>query len=288
MADGRIAAAHLDHLGQSLRHLNDTQRQTLLSDSARLVILAANATPDQFARTLRSEERRLADDDGIDRLRRQRQAVRLRSRVEPETGMHIWTLTLDPVTGLKLHNRVRAATEALFHTTTPDDCPTDPLDKQAFLRAHALLDMLNGNSARMARPEIIVVVDTIVTEGHPVVDWGLPVEIPDRVLRDLWGDADVHAVIVRNAVVLHAPGQLNLGRSTRLANRAQRRALRALYATCAIPGCAARFDNCTIHHIIWWRNGGRTNLDNLLPVCSKHHHLVHEGGWSFTSGPTEH
>jgi hypothetical protein len=281
LADGRIAAGHVDHLGQSLRRLNETQRAVLLSDTARLATLAANSTPDQFARTLRAEERRLADDDGMDRLARQRQAVRLRSRVEPESGMHIWTLTLDPVTGLKLYNRVQAATEALFHTTTPPDCPTDPLDKQAFLRAHALLGMLNGHGVRMARPEIVVVIDTTVTaDGAPVVDWGLPAEIPDRVLQELYGDADTHTVIIRGGVVLHAPGQLNLGRCTRLANRAQRRALRALYATCAIPGCAVRFDNCTIHHVHWWRHGGRTDFCNLLPLCSKHHHLVHEGGWN--------
>jgi len=35
----------------------------------------------------------------------------------------------------------------------------------------------------------------------------------------------------------------------------------------------------TIHHVIWYRNGGRTDIGHLLPVCSKHHHLVHEGGW---------
>jgi hypothetical protein len=104
------------------------------------------------------------------------------------------------------------------------------------------------------------------------------------VLRDLWPDADVHAVVVRNGVVLHAPGQLDLGRTTRLANRAQRRALRALYATCAVPGCASRFDTCTIHHIHWWRNGGPTDLHNLLPICSRHHHLVHEGGWQLHLG----
>ncbi len=25
-----------------------------------------------------------------------------------------------------------------------------------------------------------------------------------------------------------------------------------------------------------------TDLDNLLPLCSRHHHLVHEGGWTLT------
>jgi hypothetical protein len=140
--------------------------------------------------------------------------------------------------------------------------------------------LLDGKGFRLGRPEFIVVIDTTTGGQAPTVDWGLPVEIPDRVLRDLWGDADVHGVIVRNGVVLHAPGELNLGRTTRLANRAQRRALRATYATCAIPGCAARFDACTIHHVIWWRNLGLTDLCNLLPVCSKHHHLVHHGGWT--------
>jgi hypothetical protein len=96
---------------------------------------------------------------------------------------------------------------------------------------------------------------------------------------------DVHTVVVRNGVVLHAPGELHLGRTTRLANRAQRRALRALYATCAIPGCSVRYDRCKLHHIVWWRNGGRTDLDNLVPVCAHHHSKIHDNGWDITVGP---
>jgi Domain of unknown function (DUF222) len=30
----------------------------------------------------------------------------------------------------------------------------------------------------------------------------------------------------------------------------------------------------------WWRHGGRTDLDNLVLICSFHHRLVHELGWS--------
>lgn len=117
------------------------------------------------------------------------------------------------------------------------------------------------------------------------MDWGLPVEVPYRVLADLLGEAEVHAVVVRNGVVLHAPGELNLGRTTRLAGTAQRRALRALYATCAIPGCSVRFDRCKIHHVRWWRHGGRTDLENLLPVCVHHHAKVHDAGWVVVLGP---
>jgi hypothetical protein len=284
LAEGKVASGHLDRLGQTLRRLNAAQRATLLADSGRLVAIAANTTPDDFARTLRREERRLANDDGMPRFRRQQEAVRLNSRIDLDSGMSVWTLTVDPVTGLKLHNRIQAATEALFHTSTPDGCPVDPIEKQAFLRAHALLTLLDGKGCRLSRPEVVVVIDTTTSDQPPTVDWGLPVEIPDQVLRDLWGDADVHAVIVRNGVVLHAPGELNLGRTTRLANRAQRRALRAMYSTCAIPGCAVRFDACTVHHVTWWRNLGLTDLCNLLPVCSKHHQLVHHGGWNLQLG----
>jgi hypothetical protein len=46
-----------------------------------------------------------------------------------------------------------------------------------------------------------------------------------------------------------------------------------------IPGCAARFELCKIHHVHWWRHGGRTDLCNLLPICVKHHTLVHKHGW---------
>ena len=279
---GAVAAAHLDQLGNSLRRLDSTQQASLLADAPRLVAIAANSTPDEFARTLRAEERRLATDDGMARLERQRQAVRLTRRTDMQSGMHIFTLTLDPVTGLMLHNKINAATEDLFHDKTPEGCPTDAVEKQAFLRAHAVMRLINGEGLRLGKPEIVVVVDTTAADpvtGEPTIDWGLPVEIPHRVLIDLFAGADVHSIIVRNGAVVHAPGQLNLARTTRLANRAQRRALRALYSTCAIPGCAARFDLCKIHHVHWWRHGGLTDLRNLLPVCVKHHTAVHAGGW---------
>ena len=93
-------------------------------------------------------------------------------------------------------------------------------------------------------------------------------------------------MIVRNVIVLYTPGDLNTGRNTRLTNRAQRRALRALYRCCSIPGCTVSYDRCKLHHIIWWHNGGHTNLDNLIPVCSNHHTNIHNNGWIIQLDPT--
>ncbi len=180
--------------------------------------------------------------------------------------------------------------QALFAEAVPETCPTDPVLKQQHLRALAFQRLVLDGGAGVGRPgraELIVVVDPDTPDGAggPTVDWGIPVEVPGRVLAEMSTEADVHAVVVRNGVILHAPGELDLGRTTRLANRAQRRALRALYSTCAIPGCAVRYSRCKLHHIIWWRNGGRTDLDNLLPICTHHHSKVHDHGWHLQLGP---
>ena len=87
-------------------------------------------------------------------------------------------------------------------------------------------------------------------------------------------------VSVRDGVVL------DVGRTRRLATRAQRRALRVMHPTCAIPGCQVPFDRCQPHHIHWWRHGGTTDLDNLVPLCARDHHRVHDHGWQLHLDPT--
>ena len=119
----------------------------------------------------------------------------------------------------------------------------------------------------------------------PVVEFSIPVEIPARVLAALAGNADIHAVVVRNGVVLYAPGELNLGRTTRLANRAQRRALRGLYRCCAIPGCSVAYDRCKLHHVIWWRNGGPHRPGQPGSRLHVHHTKIHHDGWIIELGP---
>ena len=208
----------------------------------------------------------------------------------------------DPLLALGLSSRLDAAVATRFAEQTPEFCPTDPVEKNRFLAAHALCGLVTGadrggdgscrdgscrdGRPRVGRPEYVAVIDADAPyRVGPVVEWSIPVELPARVIAQLTGDSDVVGVVVRNGVVLYAPGELNLGRTTRLASRAQRRALRALYSTCAIPGCSVGYDRCKLHHVIWWRNGGRTDLDNLVPCCSRHHSNIHNDGWTIHLGP---
>jgi hypothetical protein len=78
---------------------------------------------------------------------------------------------------------------------------------------------------------------------------------------------------------------IDVGRSKRLATVHQRRALEAIYLHCAILDCEVIFDHCNVHHIKYWENGGPTDLDNMVPLCSQHHHAAHEGGWKLTLNP---
>jgi hypothetical protein len=48
-----------------------------------------------------------------------------------------------------------------------------------------------------------------------------------------------------------------------------------MWSTCAAPACTVRFADCDIHHVDPWHLRGETNLDNLLPLCSRHHHEAH-------------
>ncbi len=282
---GRVSGAHVDVLAWALRQLEPDTRAKLLGESRRLALIAEQSTPDEFARTMRAETRRLErDGDAEAWLERQRRAVRLNTWIDRDTGMGRWSATWDPETMLRLENRLDAQVQAMFHDTQPPGCPVDLLEKQSFLRAHALLALLEGGGARLGRPEIVVVIDD-TANSEPVIDWGLPVDLPRRVLDDLAKTANIYTVVVRNGIIIDAPGQLNLGRTTRIANRAQRRALGAVYPTCAIPGCCVRYSRTKLHHVIWWRHNGLTDLDNLLPVCEQHHQNIHNDGWLLTLTP---
>jgi hypothetical protein len=283
LQDGVVSGAHVDVAGRALRQLEPRQRDGLVDRAGWLVDVAQRSTPEEFRAALACEVRRIQADDGVGRLERQRRATTLRTWVDHRDGMWCLAGRFDPATGVWLHGRLERVVAELFADRVPDTCPSDPSDKQDHLRAQALVALVDGRVRGGGRPEVTVVVD-VTSPAGPVIDWGLPVELPGRVLHELFAVTDPTVVVVRNGVVLHAPGQLDLGRSTRLASRAQRRALRAMYSTCAVPGCAVRFPFTQPHHIVWWERGGMTDLANLVPLCSKHHHCVHDNGWTLTLG----
>ncbi len=279
LARGEASGGHVDVVTRAMRQLTALQRSQLADRGDELALAASQLSRDEFARVVRSELRRIQTDDGLDRLRQQRRNTRLRTWLDRDSGMWCIRGEFDPETGALFEGRLRNAIESLFHDHQPDTCPADPLAKQDHLRALALVALTTGGRARSSgRIDMSVLIDaeTLLCGEHPqtVIDCGLPFDLPVETLRRWACIAEITPIIVGADGV-----SLYLGRDSRTANREQRRALRAMYRCCAIPGCGVGFDHCQIHHLRWFRNLGKTDISNLLPVCNKHHHLVHEGGW---------
>lgn len=153
-------------------------------------------------------------------------------------------------------------------------------DPAASKRADALVALARAALAAGGAPddgddltEVLVVVD------HDVLTLGSEVgrcqihngpAIGSHTARRLCCDAVIRPLI-------HRDGQpLALGRAQRLVNRAQRRTLRFRDGPgCAFPGCVAR--HVDAHHLVFWADGGRTDLENLVLLCRHHHRLLHEG-----------
>jgi 5-methylcytosine-specific restriction endonuclease McrA len=76
------------------------------------------------------------------------------------------------------------------------------------------------------------------------------------------------------------------GRARREPTDAQRREILRRDRHCRFPGCTnATFTN--VHHVVPWKPGGRTDLDNLALLCVHHHHLVHTKGWTLSGDANE-
>jgi hypothetical protein len=75
------------------------------------------------------------------------------------------------------------------------------------------------------------------------------------------------------------------GRRSRVVSPAQRTLLGQLDGECCrFPGCT-RTRNLHAHHVVFWRDGGPTDLSNLLLVCSRHHTLIHRDGYQLLLQP---
>ena len=75
---------------------------------------------------------------------------------------------------------------------------------------------------------------------------------------------------------------LDLGRQTRITSYTIRAAVILRDGGCLFPGCQAPPSWCQCHHRRHWLHQGPTSKENLDLLCTRHHHLVHEGGWTLT------
>jgi hypothetical protein len=190
--------------------------------------------------------------------------------------------------------RTRARIDALAETVPAD--PETRLDQRrcdGFTRltdSSAQAGSTPGSSDRTSTssPHFVVVhapLDALVTESAATT------ELAGELERDGLIDCATVQHLACDSVIAVAVDDdvghtMYEGRARRFPSQAQRREVKRRDRQCRFPGC----DNATftnVHHIVPWKPGGRTDLDNLALLCKHHHGVVHRNGWSMSGNANE-
>lgn len=293
LAKGDTTAAHLDAVGRGLK-IAGADRDAFLAHIPHLAEAATTLTIGEFNTLVKETAKSVQSDGGLATLERQQRETYLKTWTDHDGMVHVRG-QFDPINGAAFASLIEQQKERMFHSGDRD-VPVNVapgIEPNDHRRAHALLALIShaptaDDIVRPQRAEVVVHIDlaTLIgglhEHGECRTPWGA--DIPPETARRLACEADIIPVVFDGQGV-----PIDVGRAKRLATVHQRRALEATHTTCAIPDCDVPFHRCQIHHIDYWENGGRTDMENQVPLCSKHHHAAHEGGWklSLKSGTRE-
>ena len=283
LATGAVSSDHLDVLSRLIRNLSDVERSDLHGVSDDIIQSATSDYVSEFERKTRKAiddiRKTHSSQDEAAELDRQRAESSIKSSVDKPSGMHKTLITCDPIRDAAVQAVIEAQLARLKQLPENTNVPFGSL------QVDALVDAVSADQPSRPRlPEVSVLIDQhSACHGRhtdTVCETSAGTPLPVSTVQGMCCDATIIGITIGdNGEVL------DVGREFRTATRSQRRALRAMYRTCAHPHCEVTFDRCRIHHIIAWILDGKTDLDNLLPLCEQHHHLVHEGNWTLTMAP---
>jgi hypothetical protein len=244
-----------------------------------LVTRAPAFCVDDVAVLARQMRNRL-DQDGSeprDEQRQRRRALRLQTRhngmitmqwdMPPEVAGLV-TASIDAIVGRDLH---RAREEKLEEERTLEQHRSDAATE---LFRHLATCSHAGGDLPAVTMVVRMSVDALMSGlGVAEID-GVGETISAATARKLAVDAKIVPI------VLGGPGEvLDYGKGRRLFSRAQHIALVERYGGCAWGACSSPPAYTEAHHIEWWSTRPNTDLANGIPLCSFHHHRVHDDGW---------
>lgn len=150
----------------------------------------------------------------------------------------------------------------------------DPYDVRC---ADALVDTCSGDLAGAGRPEVVVHVPVGGEGLAPTLVDGTPISID--VVRRL--ACERHRPPAGREPRRHGAGY---GRRRRIVPDKLRARLRRRDEGCRWLGCG-RTRGLRAHHLTHRAHDGPTDESNCVLLCSRHHQLVHEGGWDVRGDP---
>jgi hypothetical protein len=200
-------------------------------------------------------------------------SLMLRARLTPDQGAAFITAVeaLAP-SRTRIANPVPPSPEDLDQRAVEQE-PGPAADRVAARRADALLALVSGDTdATVERGNAQVIVHLDASTGAARLEGGP--EVPDATAERLACDARVQVLLDDRT-----GNRMYLGRARRLATPAQIAALTVRDgAGCRFPGCT-HTRHLHAHHVRHWLHGGRTDVDNLVLICSFHHQVLHDHGY---------
>jgi hypothetical protein len=125
---------------------------------------------------------------------------------------------------------------------------------------------------------IVVTVEQDAAQTGATTNTGI--EIDRAVLDEYCCDSHLYRLVRNQSNVI-----INEGRLKRTVTDKQRLSLASRDLGCAVPDCGIPPSWCHAHHIEFFRNGGTTDLDNLVLLCRRHHSQVHNNSWTIKKHP---
>ena len=263
------------HAAMIARTADKVGREAFGNAEAILLPVAIRSDPSDLARCTRSL-RHCIDGEGVlreDGESFERRWLDLHQGLE---GMWFLNGVLDRETG----DGLRTVLESLQPPPAADD------NRRAWQRrADALGELvrrqLDGGElprSGKVKPHLMLIAsaETLRKEpGVPGADLQFGGMVAAETARRLACDCSVTAVGV------DSDGEpVGLGRTRRLVNARLWRLLVLRDRGCRFPGCGCPVSWTDAHHLQAWIEGGKTEVQNLVLLCRRHHRKVHEGGWS--------
>ena len=271
------------------RAVNDRTAEVFAEHEPELLDCAAQLTVDQLVRVVRVWEAQ-ADADGPDPEKRlhDRRTAYLSTGWD---GMGHLDALLDPDGTAVVSTVLETIAGQLWRSEHPDEAG-EPPRTTGQRRADALVEMARRASVAHdhspgAQPLVLVVADLDALRGvggqADIYGAGVTGSVGEPIGVDTLRRYTCDAAIAR--VVLGPDSEvLDMGRASRVATLAQRRALFIRDGGCIFPGCDRPPGWCEAHHVVHWLDLGLTDLWNMALLCAHHHHLCHEGGWTMRHG----